>query len=45
MMTYCHFGSKQGQKILKICTPTNFGSGNSNMTFVTEIDNVFINYP
>ena len=44
MMTYCHFGVKQGQKILKIGTLANFGSGNSNMKFVSEIDNVFINY-
>ena len=44
MITYCHFGVKQGQKILKIGTLANFGLGNSNMTLIFEIDNVFINY-
>ena len=44
MMTPCHLLVKQVQKVLKIGTPTNFGSSNSNMTFVFEIDDVLTNY-
>ena len=44
MMTWCHFPVKQGQKVRKIGTQGNFGSGSWNMTFLFKIDEVFINY-
>ena len=44
MMSSYHLLVKQVQKILKIGTPTNFGSRNSNMTMVFEIDDVLIKY-
>ena len=40
----CHFYVKQGQKILKIGKQGNFGSGNSNMGSIFQIDEVLINY-
>ena len=40
----CHFYVKKAQKILKIDTRGNFGSGNSDMVSLFQIDEVFINY-
>ena len=44
MMKPCQLRVKQGQKILKICAHTNFGSGNLNITFILNIDELFIIY-
>ena len=43
-MTYCHFGVKQRQKIMKIGMPASFEAVSSNMTFIFEIDKVLIKY-
>ena len=40
----CNFDVKKGQKILKIGTRGNFGSGNSDMVSIFQIDEVLINY-
>ena len=40
----CHFYVKNGQKILKIGTRGNFGTGNSDMVSIAQIDEVLINY-
>ena len=44
MMTPRHSRVKQGQKVPKIGTHTNCGSRNSNITFILNIDELFIIY-
>ena len=36
--------AKKGQKRIIFGRLANYGSGNSNMTFIFEIDKIFINY-
>ena len=43
-VTCCHFDIKRSQKKTKFVMMPNFGTENSDMTFIFEIDKVFINY-
>ena len=43
-VTYCDFGVKENERMVKIGMMLNFGSENLNMIFIFEIDEVVINY-
>ena len=43
-MTYCHFGVKRGQEMIKIGRMADVSSESSAMTLIFEIDMFFINY-
>ena len=43
-MTGCHLRIKQGQRKMKFGAMAKFRVGSSNMTFIFDIDAIFINY-
>ena len=43
-VTCCHFHVKEAQTKLKICIGDILGPENSHMTFISEIDTIFLNY-